>query len=112
MAIVGLIPISLLPNVFYALLDKDPLKNHLNTKTATNEHEKYMYTPLKENSNENIAGPSNKILHNALVVFKAFPFISYVYITMCSLHLSQAAVLSTLTFPSAPFGPRDHFQYL
>ena len=111
MAIVGLIPISLLPIVFYALLDKKPLKNHLTTKTATNKHEKYMYTPLKENSNENIAGPSNKILHNALIIFKAFPYISYIYIAACSFYLSQAAVLSTLTFPSAPFGPHDHFQY-
>ena len=45
------------------------------------------------------------------LLFKAFPFLGYAYVTSFCTHSSIMSVLSTLTFPSAPFLPRDHYQY-
>jgi len=44
-------------------------------------------------------------------VIKVFPFASYYFLISFSLAISLASILTTLTFPSSPFLPRDHYQY-
>lgn len=53
----------------------------------------------------------SKRVHQFVLLFKSFPLISYCYTASFCIHLTMRAVLSTLTFPSSPFPPRNHFQY-
>ena len=97
-----LIPVAFMPLVFYALLDKTPLTNH-STKTSL-KHQEIKYTALGKDAD-------TRVTHDLAVLFKAFPCVSYYFLAVFCLHMTNAAVLSTLTFPTAPFRPRDHYQY-
>jgi len=101
LAIAGFIPLSFLPILFFAFLDKEPLKNQ-STTSATDRHD-IKYTALEDQDPQKI----NVLLQ----VFKVIPFFTYMFIVECSFQLSMTAVLSTLTFPNSPFPPRDHYQY-
>jgi len=97
----GLTPLCFLPILFYAFLNKEPLKNQ-STKSATNHHD-IKYTALEDQN-----PPEINVL---LQVFEVWPIVTYIFIGGCSIHLSMTTVLSTLTFPNSPFPPRDHYQY-
>jgi hypothetical protein len=99
-AVAACIPFCLLPSVLYVLLDKEPLKHH---KTTNYEH--VQYTALEAPQT------TSKAIHELLLLFKVFPNICYGFATAFCLHISTTAVLPTLTFPSSPFPPRDHYQY-
>jgi hypothetical protein len=103
-AIAACIPVCLVPVAIYVLLDKEPLKDHLS---------RVQYTILVEECSEEYkTTPPSKPIHELVLLFKMFPLIGYAYVGNFCTHLTMTAVLSTLTFPSSPFRPRDdHFQY-
>ena len=97
-----LIPVAFMQLIFYALLDKTPLTNH-STKTST-KHQEIKYTALGKDAD-------TRVTHDVAVLFKAFPCASYYFLANFCMHMTNAAVLTTLTFPTSPFRPRDHYQY-
>ena len=103
------IPVAFMSLVFYALLDKTALSSHC-TNTST-KYQGIKYTTLEEASIPENSKVANKIIHEIVVLFKVFPYAAYYFIANCSLQTSIVAVLSTLTFPTSPFAPRDHYQY-
>ena len=54
---------------------------------------------------------SHKIIHEINVLYKAFPFVIYYFLTNFCVFLTMTSLLTTLTFPASPFLPRDHYQY-
>jgi len=103
------IPLCALPIGIYAFLDKTPLSSQ-STNTTTTRLQNIEYTPLREeySKDNNIA---TKIIQEVVVLYKVFPVLTYYFITNFCLHVSLTAVLTTLTFPTSPFSPRDHYQY-
>lgn len=109
-AIASCIPICFLPLSIYVLLDKSPLKDHLETK-ITNQYEALQVDSSVEHSYNPTATPAPSLTQTSEFLLKVFPFVSYTYLSNFCLHLSMVAVLTTLTFPASPFPPRDHFLY-
>jgi hypothetical protein len=108
-AVAACIPVCLVPGAIYMLLDKEPLKDHLQ-KNKT-DHEDVQYTSLKESSKEHTALSPTKPMHELVFIFKVCPLITYCFASNFCLHLTMTSILTTLTFPSSPFRPRDHLQY-
>ena len=106
------IPFCFLPLVFYLLIDKEPLKDHLNKKTRL---QSVQYTALNDDdhSTDDEEEPTPISEQNSRIwfIFKAFPPIGYLYVSMFCITSLMTSVLTTLTFKSSPFPPRDHFQY-
>jgi hypothetical protein len=108
-AIAACIPVCLVPVVIYVLLDKEPLKYHLGKST---DHSPVQYTILVEECSEEYkTTPPSKPWPIHVLLFKISPLIVYTYVGNFCIHFTMTAVLTTLTFPSSPFRPRDHFQY-
>lgn len=96
------IPWPFLLLLLYALLDKEPFDK----KTNFSEGEDSPPTEEKEENKHSIS------FSDRLNVTKdIFPFILYLFITYFSEYLSNHAIITTLAFPNAPFGPRDHYPY-
>ncbi|XP_031551696.1 protein BTN1-like [Actinia tenebrosa] len=109
-AIAACIPLCLIPLAIYLSLDKEPLKDHLR---QTTDHQPIQYAILtdEELSDEQETPEAVPSLSKVLFLFKALPIMGYNFISSTCCHVSVASVLSTLTFPSSPFLPRDHYQY-
>ncbi|XP_031574578.1 uncharacterized protein LOC116308325 [Actinia tenebrosa] len=103
------IPICFIPLGIYILLDKEPLKDHLQ---GTAKLVQYTKLPQEEYSNDKHDTTADKLISKTfLLLVKSFPLFIYGYFSSFCIHFSMTAVLTTLTFPSSPFLPRDHFQY-
>ncbi|XP_031557175.1 battenin-like isoform X2 [Actinia tenebrosa] len=107
-AIAFCIPISFFPLVVYALLDKTPLKDH---HLSTSQYQPLEVDSTVEHSYKPTATSTSFLTQKLEFLFKVFPFASYTFFSNFCIHLSMVAVLTTLTFPSSPFQPRDHFLY-
>ena len=93
--------------VFYAILSHGPLK-----KYQIDESTPHTQYALVDTVDENNKIPKQFSIHRPLnFLFKVFPFTSYYYWNYFAYYLAANAVLTTLTFPSAPFRPRDHYPY-
>ena len=106
------IPFCFLPLVFYLLIDKEPLKDHLNKKT---HQQSVQYTGVNgdDHSTDDEEEPTPISEQNSKIwfIFKAFPPAGYAYVTTFCIHFVMTSVVTTLTFKSSPFPPRDHYQY-
>ena len=96
------IPWPFLLLLLYALLDKEPLGKKNNYAESED-------SPLTEDKQEIIQGIS--FSDRLMVARDIFPFILFLFITYFSEYLSNHAIITTLAFPNAPFGPRDHYPY-
>jgi len=96
------IPWPFLLLLLYALLDKEPFGR----KNSYAESED---NPPTEDKQESMQGISFSDRLN--VAKNIFPFILFLFITYFSEYLSNHAIITTLAFPNAPFGPRDHYPY-
>ena len=95
------IPFCFLPLVFYPILAK---KNE-------SKYDMVKYHPIYRTTTTENTKTSHKIIHEINVLYKAFPFVIYYFLSNFCLHLTMTSLLSTLTFPTSPFLPRDHYQY-
>ena len=102
----SLLPLGFLTVVFYGILNHGPLKNY-----QINVHKNYHdYDPLS--SEETFANQEQlQSNHYLQFILKVFPFASYCFVSMVSYIFAASSVLTTLTFPSAPFDVRSHYQY-
>jgi hypothetical protein len=105
--IAAFVPLSWLLLVFYALLDKEPLRNH-SIKKISQDNIHYTSVPTTDNQHSTTL---NTVVRRLDFFYKVFPFISYFCLTFFITLVSLNSIVTTLIFPSAPFLPRDHFQY-
>lgn len=108
-AIAVCIPICFFPLGIYILINKKPLEDHLKGKANLVQYTKKLHEEeyYNEKDTETTHEPKSKFV----LLVKSFPLFIYAYLSNFCIHFSMAAVLTTLTFPSSPFLPRDHFQY-
>ncbi|XP_020914412.1 battenin-like [Exaiptasia diaphana] len=107
-------PLYLLPLLIYALLDKEPLKANDNiAKEIT-------YQPFDDKDNDNLNSPTQAKYMNSekasigqqlKTSFSVFLLIYYIGMQTFLFDMTFTAILSTVTFQSSPFPPRDHYQY-
>lgn len=93
------IPWPFLLILFYALLDKEPIRKK-QTIARNEDH------PFVEDNTQVFT-----FLDRLTVAKNIFPYIIFLFITYFSEYLSNHAVITTLAFPNAPFKPRDHYPY-
>lgn len=97
------IPWPFLLFLFYALLDKEPIEKK---KTFVVEGENDSPVEDKLENTQSISFSERLIIAKDI-----FPFILFLFITYFSEYISNHAIITTLAFPNAPFGPRDHYPY-
>ena len=97
----------------YALLDKEPLKAY---KNSTKD---IAYQPLDDKVDDvqsatlcgNKVTKTESIGQKVKLLFNGFLVCYYRGLVNFLIQLSITAILSTVTFRSSPFPPRDHYQY-
>lgn len=100
-------PTGLLVVVFYAILNHGPLKKY---QIQEHHRDTSQYKPITTDMKD------TKSKHSSCVSYfnfflDVFPFLAYLFLNFLSFYLSTNSVLTTLTFPSASFRVRDHYQY-
>lgn len=127
-------PLSFVIIVIYSLLDKTPLNSTEKSSKASDvtSSEKAKYAPIptadkwtKNDQYTSITASSStmhleprfskiflrKVYIKLKDLYLVFPYFSYFLLALLILILTVNGVLTTLTFPSAPFRIRDHYQY-
>ena len=96
----------------YCIMEKKYDKCPVNTSAT--KHEGLKYTPLNTSSNEELHVSSETKLELSVrdkveAVWKALPFALSMITGYFSSFLTLQSVVTTLAFPDAPFGPRNHY---
>ena len=106
-AIAFLFPLAFLSVVFYGILNHGPLKDY-QMDIHTPDHD---YQPLSSEETFENQDLLHQFIEHLQFLLKIFPFASYCFLSMVIYFVAANSVLTTLTFPSAPFDVRNHYQY-
>ncbi|XP_028515386.1 battenin-like [Exaiptasia diaphana] len=102
-----LLPLGFLIMIFYGILNHGPLK-----KYQKHEHkDSREYEPLSLEETQPDKQDQLQSSDHLQFFLKVFPLASYAFVAFFTFYLCVSAVLTTLTFPSASFRVRDHYQY-
>ena len=95
------IPWPFLLLLLYALLDKEPIEKR---KALVESEENRSTENFRQENTQRIS-----FSERLNIAKEIFPFILFLFITYFSEYISNHAIITTLAFPNAPFGPRDHY---
>ena len=108
------LPWPVLILVFYHLLDK----TNLQTKTTTHDGAQYtaIGSPPQEEEDESslrkgISSNKLSIYEKCCVAKEVSPYTLFLFLAYFAEYLSNQSIITTLSFPNAPFNPRDHYLY-
>ena len=104
--------IPLLLPIMYCIMEKKHDKYPVVTKTT--KHKDVKYTPLNTSSDEELHVSSETKVELSVrdkvdAVWKALPFALTMITGYFSSFFTLQSVVTTLAFPDAPFGPRNHY---
>ena len=95
--------------IFYALMDRKHSPNaRANARGIT--HKDIQYSPIEEQCPEK-RDDSLTWREKFAAIKRVLPIIASIVVAWVSEYLIIQSVITTIAFPSAPFPPRDHYQY-